>query len=105
MSSRPESTYGSIQRFQVAAARSVQTKMATRNPLVRVLASATSRIWFPMVRFTARSIPRPLMHRGGRGLARVYYRFRPKYLRASRANLAVIRGEPEESPEVRRLAF
>jgi len=79
--------------------------MATRNPLVRVLASATSRVWFPMVRFTARSVPRPLMHRGGRGLARVYYGFRPKYLRAARANLAVIRGEPEESPEVRRLAF
>ena len=79
--------------------------MATRNPLVRVLASATSRIWFPMARFTARSVPRPLMHRGGRGLARVYYGFRPKYLRAARANLAVIRGEGEDSPEVRRLAF
>jgi lauroyl/myristoyl acyltransferase len=79
--------------------------MATRNPLVRVLASATSRIWFPMARFTARSIPRPLVHRGGRGLAHVYYGFRPKYLRAARANLAVIRGQSEDSPEVRRLAF
>lgn len=79
--------------------------MATRNPLVRVLASATSWIWFPMARFSARSIPRPLVHRGGRGLAHVYYRFQPKYLRAARANLAVIRGEPEDSPEVRRLAF
>ncbi|HEY1253134.1 MAG TPA: lysophospholipid acyltransferase family protein [Thermoanaerobaculia bacterium] len=83
----------------------MQAKMATRNPLVRVLASATSRVWFPMVRFTARAIPRPLMHSGGRGLARVYYGFRPKYLRAARANLAVIRGAREETPEVRRLAF
>jgi lauroyl/myristoyl acyltransferase len=79
--------------------------MATRNPFVRVLASATSRIWFPMVCFTARAIPRPVMHRGGRGLARVYYNFRAKYLRAARANLAVIRGAPEDSPEIRRLAF
>ena len=79
--------------------------MATRNPLVRVLASATSRIWFPMVLFTARSVPRPLMHLGGRGLARVYYGCRQKYLRAARANLAVIVGATEDSPDVRRLAF
>jgi KDO2-lipid IV(A) lauroyltransferase len=79
--------------------------MATRNRLARALASATSRVWFPMVLFSARAVPRRLMHGGGRGLAGVYYRFRPKYLRAARANLAVIRAAPKDSPEVRRLAF
>lgn len=78
--------------------------MATRNPLARVLASATSRIWFPMTKFAARAVPRRLMHAGGRGLARIYYPFRPKYLRAARANLAVISGASPDSPEVRRLA-
>jgi Kdo2-lipid IVA lauroyltransferase/acyltransferase len=83
----------------------VQSKMATRNPLARAVASATSRVWFPLTLLTARAIPRRVMHICGRGLASVYYRFRPKYLRAARANLAVIREAPEDSPEVRRLAF
>ena len=79
--------------------------MATRNPLARAVASGTSRIWFPLALAAARTIPRAVMHRGGRGLARVYYRLRPKYLRAARANVSVILGAPEDSPEVRRLAL
>ena len=79
--------------------------MATRNPLARAVASATSRLWFPGTLAFARAFPRSAMHRWGRGLARVYYRLRPKYLRAARANLSVILGVPEDAPEVRRLAF
>ena len=79
--------------------------MATRNPVARAIASATSRVWFPAVLFTSRNLPRGLMHRGGRALAAAYYGVRPKYLRAARRNLGVILGEPEGAPEVRRLAF
>jgi KDO2-lipid IV(A) lauroyltransferase len=82
----------------------VQEKMATRNPVARAIASATSRLWFPAALLTSRSLPRPLMHRGGRALAAVYYRLRPKYLRAARQNIAVILGKSEDAPEVRRLA-
>src|SRR5438105_9381827 len=79
--------------------------MATRNPIVRVVASATSRVWFPAARFTSRNFPRRWMHTGAPLLARAYYSLRPKYLRAARANLAIILGRPPESREVRRLAF
>jgi KDO2-lipid IV(A) lauroyltransferase len=83
----------------------VQEKMATRNPIARAMASAFSRFWFPATLAFTRNLPRSSMHRGGRRLATIYYRLRPKYLRAARANLAVILGAPEESPEVERLAF
>ena len=79
--------------------------MATRNPVARAIASATSRVWFPATLAFTRNLPRRSMHRGGRALAAFYYRLRPKYLRAARTNLAVILGASEESPEVRRLAF
>jgi len=79
--------------------------MATRNPIARAIASAFSRFWFPATLAFTRNLPRRSMHRGGRALATVYYRLRPKYLRAARANLAVILGAPEDSPEVERLAF
>jgi KDO2-lipid IV(A) lauroyltransferase len=83
----------------------VQEKMATRNPVARAIASATSRVWFPAALATSRSLPRGLMHRGGRALASVYYRLRPKYLRAARRNLAVILGAAEDSEPVRRAAL
>jgi len=83
----------------------VQEKMATRNPVARAIASATSRLWFPAALATSRSLPRGLMHRGGRALASVYYRLRPKYLRAARRNLAVILAAPEDSEPVRRAAL
>lgn len=79
--------------------------MATRNPLARAIASSTSRLWFPATLAFTRNLPRRAMHQGGRALARVYYGLRPKYLRAARANLGVILGSSERSPEVRRLAF
>ena len=74
--------------------------MATRNPVARAIASATSRIWFPAALATSRNLPRGFMHRGGRVLSSVYYRLRPKYLRAARRNLAVILGAPEDSEPV-----
>jgi len=79
--------------------------MATRNPLARALASMASRLWFPATLAFTRNLPRGFMHRGGRALASVYYRLRPKYLLAARQNLAIILGVPSDSPEVRRLAF
>ncbi len=79
--------------------------MATRNPLARVLASGFSRLWFPATLAFTRRLPRLAMHRGGRRLATIYYRLRPKYLVAARRNLAVIFGASEDSPEVRRTAF
>ena len=82
----------------------MQEKMSSRNPLLRALGSATSRLWFPAALASARNFPRPLMHGGGRLLAAVYYRARPKYLRAARANLAIIRGLSPDDPEVRSLA-
>ncbi len=78
--------------------------MASRNPLLRALGSATSRLWFPMAFASARNLPRSLTHAGGRAVAELYYRARPKYLRASRANLSIIRGLPENDPEIRGLA-
>jgi lauroyl/myristoyl acyltransferase len=79
--------------------------MATRNPLARALASAASRLWFPATLAFTRNLPRRSMHRGGRALASVYYRLRPKYLLAARQNLAIILGVASDSHEVRRLAF
>ena len=79
--------------------------MATRNRVARAVASATSRVWFPGTLAFARAFPRSALHSWGRGIARVYYRLRPKYLRAARANIAVIRGATEDSREVRSLAF
>jgi Kdo2-lipid IVA lauroyltransferase/acyltransferase len=83
----------------------VQEKMATRNPVVRALASAASRVWFPATLWTARHVPRPLTRRGGRAVAALYYRARPKYLRAVRANLAIILDRAESSAEVRARAW
>jgi lauroyl/myristoyl acyltransferase len=79
--------------------------MATRNPLARAVASATSRVWFPATLAFARNLPRSWMHWGGRALATVYYRLRPKYLRAAASNLAIIRGLSPDDPEVRREAL
>ncbi len=79
--------------------------MATRNPVARAFASATSRLWFPATLAFVRRLPRGSMHRGGRRLASVYYRLFPKYLGAARANLSIILGQPEGAPEVREKAF
>ena len=78
--------------------------MASRNPILRALGSATSRLWFPAALATARNLPRPFMHGGGRILANAYYAARPKYLRAARANIAIILGRDPGDAEVRALA-
>jgi len=79
--------------------------MATRNPLARAFASAASRVWFPATLAFTRNLPRLSMHRGGRRLATIYYRLRPKYLQAARSNLSVILHLPEDAPRVRETAF
>ncbi len=79
--------------------------MATRNPVVRALASAASRVWFPATLWTTRNVPRGVTRRAGEAVAALYYRARPKYLRAVRANLAIILGQPESSPGVRASAW
>jgi KDO2-lipid IV(A) lauroyltransferase len=78
--------------------------MSSRNRLVRAVASATSYVWFPMVLFVARHVHRRLARPAARWLGRTYFRMRPKYIQAVRANLAVIQGKPADSDPVRRLA-
>jgi lauroyl/myristoyl acyltransferase len=82
----------------------VQQKMSSRNRLVRAVASATSYIWFPMVLFVARHVHRKLARPVARWLGRTYFRARPKYLQAVRANLAVILQQPSDADRVCRLA-
>ncbi len=78
--------------------------MASRNPAVRALASATSHIWFPVALLVGRTLPPGRLSAAARRTARLYYRLRPKYLAAARANLSIILGEPEDAPAVRRAA-
>ena len=78
--------------------------MATRNRVVRALASATSHLWFPGSLFFARNVPRRISYRIARGVGGAYFGLRPKYRKAIRANLSVILGEPEDSERVRSAA-
>ena len=78
--------------------------MSSRNPLVRALAAATSHVWFPTALFFGRYVPRGITLRLGSAVARGYFRLRPKYLAAVRANLAVILGVAPDSPELGRRA-
>ncbi len=78
--------------------------MATRNRLVRALASATSHVWFPGSLMFARSVPRRISRPLARGIGGTYFRLRPKYMRAIRENLSVILGSPADSEPVRRAA-
>jgi KDO2-lipid IV(A) lauroyltransferase len=82
----------------------MQEKMATRNRVVRALASATSHVWFPGSLLFARSVPRRISYPIARGIGGAYFRLRPKYMKAIRANLSVILGEPTDSEPVRRAA-
>lgn len=82
--------------------RPVQDKMASRNPVVRALASATSHLWFPFSLFCARHLPRRAIYAAARATTSRYMRGRQKYVAALRANLAQILGAPEDSPEVER---
>jgi len=78
--------------------------MASRNPFVRTVASATSHVWFPLSLFLARHLPRRLLRALARQTMTRFMRLRPKYQRALRSNLSVILGRPVSSPEVRRAA-
>lgn len=78
--------------------------MSSRNRLVRALASATSHLWFPGSVWFARRVPRRISYPLARAIGSGYFRLRPKYLSAIRANLAIITGEEEGSERVRRAA-
>ncbi len=78
--------------------------MATRNRLVRALASATSHVWFPGSLMFARSVPRWISRPLARGIGGTYFRLRPRYMKAIRANLSVILGSSADSEPVRRAA-
>lgn len=78
--------------------------MASRNRLVRAVASATSHVWFPFALFLARRVPRRLLRALARQTMTRYMQLRPKYQRALRRNLSVILGRPADSAEVRRVA-
>jgi Kdo2-lipid IVA lauroyltransferase/acyltransferase len=82
----------------------MQKKMASQNRLVRAVGSATSYVWFPMVLFVARYVPRRLARRIARWLGRSYFRSRAKYLGAVRENLSIILKRPAESGVVREVA-
>jgi len=76
--------------------------MASRNRLVRAVASATSHVWFPLSLFLARRLPRRVLRAVLRQTVSRYMQLRPKYTRAISANLAIILGLPVESRGVRR---
>ncbi len=76
--------------------------MASRNRIVRAVASATSHAWFPLTLLLARRLPRRLLRAIARQTATRYMRLRRKYQKALRANLSVILGRPGSSREVRR---
>ena len=78
--------------------------MASRSRLVRAVASATSHLWFPATLLVARSLPRRVATPLARGVGGAYFRFRPRYLRAIRANLSVILGQAPDAQAVRRAA-
>ncbi|HKD11352.1 MAG TPA: lysophospholipid acyltransferase family protein [Thermoanaerobaculia bacterium] len=78
----------------------MQEKMSSRNRLVRALASGTSYVWFPAALFVARYAPRRIARWVARTLGQLYFRFRPKYVQAVRANLSVILGQPSAAAAV-----
>jgi lauroyl/myristoyl acyltransferase len=80
----------------------VQDKMASRNRLVRAIASASSHFWFPFGAFCVRVLPRPVQSAARRSIATRYMLGRGKFVAALRTNLARILDRPEDSPEVDR---
>jgi len=97
-------TRGSPAALDSAAAtsdyRGVQDKMASRNPAVRALASATSHVWFPLAVALSRVFPPRALRALGAGVGGPYMRRRRKYVAALESNLARILGAPADSPEV-----
>jgi Kdo2-lipid IVA lauroyltransferase/acyltransferase len=82
----------------------MQEKMASRSPLVRAMASATSHVWFPATLAAARFLPRRIAYPISRSVGGAYFGLRPRYRRAIRENLSVILGQPAESEAVGRAA-
>src|SRR5262245_54619383 len=78
--------------------------MSSRNRLVRAVASATSHVWFPGSLFFARYLPRHISYALARAIGGTYFRLRPKYRAAIRANVSTILGQPPGAPEVERVA-
>ncbi len=78
--------------------------MSSRNRLVRAFGSATSHLWFPGTLFFARHVPRWISYPLARAIGGGYFRLRPKYLAAIRANLATILEEDPLSERVRETA-
>lgn len=78
--------------------------MASRNRLVRAIASGATMTLFPLAALMARSLPRSLMSSMCRASVGFWMKRRRKYMRAIRENYAVILGRPADSPEVRRVA-
>ena len=78
--------------------------MSSRNRLVRAFGSATSHLWFPGTLFFARHVPRGISYPLARAIGGGYFRLRPKYLAAIRANLATILEEDPLSERVRETA-
>lgn len=82
----------------------MQQKMASRSPIVRAIASASSHVWFPATLLVARTLPRRIASPIARGVGGGYFRLRPKYTKAIRSNLSVILGRSPDSKEVRAAA-
>jgi KDO2-lipid IV(A) lauroyltransferase len=78
--------------------------MASRNPVVRAVASATSHLWFPFALFLARALPRRAIYAMARATVSPYMRARRKYFSALRSNLSRILGSAEDSAPVVRKA-
>jgi len=78
----------------------MQQKMASRSPLVRAVASASSHVWFPATLAAARLLPRGIARPISRAVGGAYFRFRPRYRRAIRENLSIILGRPAGSEAV-----
>ena len=76
--------------------------MASRNPVVRAMASATSHLWFPLGIFLAGRLSRRAVVALGRGIGSPYLRRRRKYVAALASNLSRILGASPDSPEVAR---
>src|SRR5262249_32781765 len=80
----------------------MQEKMASRNPVVRALASGASYVWFTVSLALARTLPRRVMYALAHHTIGAYMRRRSKYLAAGGSTLAIILGGAPDSDTVRR---
>jgi KDO2-lipid IV(A) lauroyltransferase len=78
--------------------------MASRNPIVRGIASVATTMFFPLASLMARHIPRRMMSLLCRASVGFWMKRRRKYMQAIRENYAVIFDAPRDSPQVRRTA-